>query len=83
MAHSRLFLPQIGTGMKDDELASFSEFFKNHVTDKAKPYYQYTISLIPDQWFEPVQVWEVKAADLSISPGHKAAAGLVSSFHSS
>nr|CAH8868726.1 unnamed protein product [Trichobilharzia regenti]CAH8868728.1 unnamed protein product [Trichobilharzia regenti] len=67
---------KIGTGIKDDELASFSEFFNQYITEDAKPYYQYTSGLVPDQWFEPVQVWEVKAADLSISPAHKAAAGL-------
>lgn len=64
--------------MKDEDLATFSDFFKDLVIQQAKPYYQYDPALVPDHWFEPVQVWEVKAADLSISPAHKAAAGLVS-----
>ena len=41
-----------------------------------KAYYQFG-SLVCDVYFEPEIVWEIKCADLSISPAHMAACGLV------
>lgn len=38
---------------------------------------RYGETLIPDIWFDAKVVWEVKAADLSVSPVHCAAQGLV------
>jgi DNA ligase-1 len=32
---------------------------------------------IPEVWFRPTRIWEVRCADLSISPVHKAAIGKV------
>ncbi|XP_059216449.1 DNA ligase 1 [Stomoxys calcitrans] len=67
---------KIGTGFSDEDLQTHAEFFKNHVVPNKKSYIACDSSLEPDDWFEPVQVWEVKCADLSISPIHKAAIGI-------
>lgn len=68
---------KIGTGFSDEDLKAHALFFKDHVLPGPRNYYRYDASLAPDHWFDTAQVWEVKAADLSISPRHKAAAGLV------
>ncbi|XP_030759743.1 DNA ligase 1 isoform X2 [Sitophilus oryzae] len=68
---------KIGTGFTDEDLQTHTDFFKGHVIPKAKSYYRYDSSLEPDHWFEPVQVWEIKCADLSLSPVHYAGVGIV------
>lgn len=76
---------KIGTGFTDANLEEFAEFYKagneERVRKTPKSYYRTpaTDKLAPDVWFEPVQVWEVKCADLSISPQHMAAVGHVDS----
>lgn len=69
---------KIGTGFSDEDLANHTEFLKPHVIKTAKSYYAYDSSHEPDAWFEPAQVWEVLCADLSLSPVHQAAKGIVS-----
>eukprot|EP00056_Hartaetosiga_gracilis_P003780 m.67410 g.67410 ORF g.67410 m.67410 type:complete len:266 (-) comp11576_c0_seq21:260-1057(-) len=68
---------KIGTGFSDEDLKQHYDFLKGHVIERPRSYYQYDSTLDPDHWFDAVQVWEVKAADLSISPRHKAANGYV------
>lgn len=70
---------KLGTGFKDEDLETHTNFLKEHVIDKPKPYYLFDDSLKPDVWFEPVQVWEIKCADLSLSPVHRAASGVLES----
>lgn len=43
--------------------------------DGKPPYYR-TLEQ-PDVWFRPHDVWEIRGADLTVSPVHAAAAGLV------
>lgn len=66
---------KLGTGFKDEDLEAHTNFLKQHVIEKPKSYYDYSETLKPDVWFEAVQVWEIKCADLSLSPVHKAAVG--------
>jgi DNA ligase-1 len=68
---------KIGTGFSDEDLATHGSFFKQHEMTAPKSYYAYGEGVKPDVWFEPCQVWEVKTADLSISPVYQAAVGIV------
>lgn len=74
---------KIGTGFSEEDLEGFARFFNDpdagNRSSCAKSYYKIPElkTLQPDVWFEPVQVWEVKCADLSLSPQHMAAIGQV------
>ncbi|XP_076156354.1 DNA ligase 1 isoform X2 [Alosa pseudoharengus] len=68
---------KIGTGFKDEDLEQHYNFLKEHILPKARPYYRVDQSAEPDVWLDAVQVWEVKCADLSLSPVYKAGMGLV------
>jgi len=65
-----------GTGFSDKDLEDHFAFFKEHLSSGPESNYNVHDSLKPDVWFEPCQVWEIKAADLSISPVHTSAFGV-------
>lgn len=68
---------KIGTGFSDEDLSKLSASLKECTIGKPKSYFMFDDSVKPDVWFEPSQVWEVKCADLSISPVHRAGMGIV------
>lgn len=52
------------------------EFFSgDNILCKKPTYYQ--TAEVPDMWFVPQVVWEIRGADLTVSPVHLAAVGLV------
>merc|ERR1711924_15925 len=65
-----------GTGFSDDDLKAHYEFFKSRTMPKPESSYNVDSKMTPDVWLEPAQVWEIKAADLSISPVHTSALGI-------
>ena len=70
---------KVGTGFSEQNLLDFAASLSQTVIPAPPRYYQVGEGplVTPDVWFEPSQVWEIKAADLSISPVHRAATGLV------
>ncbi|XP_074508250.1 DNA ligase 1 isoform X1 [Sebastes fasciatus] len=68
---------KIGTGFKDEDLEQHYKFLKEHILPKPRAYYRIDQSAEPDVWLDAMQVWEVKCADLSLSPIYKAGMGLV------
>lgn len=68
---------KIGTGFSEELLKDLSGSLKESVIPEAKRYYRFSDSLTPDVWFDAKAVWEVKAADISISPAHMAGVGML------
>jgi DNA ligase-1 len=65
---------KVATGLSDEALAKFYNQFKDLVVDKPPENLKFKEKNI-DMWLEPKYVWEIKAADLSISPMYCAAIG--------
>jgi DNA ligase 1 len=66
---------KIGTGFSDEDLQSLSAELNKHKIEGKSSQYNVTDQLECDVWFDAVQVWEVKAADLSKSSAHRGAVG--------
>lgn len=66
----------IGTGFSEANLEALHNELSPLVIDRPKPFYSHSSvpNNQPDVWFEPRCVWEVKTADLTLSPRYKAAA---------
>lgn len=65
----------IGTGFSEEILGELHEELSEIVIEKPKPFYKHSTVAAhqPDVWFEPKYVWEVKTADLTLSPRYRAA----------
>ena len=68
---------KIGTGFSDEDLKTLSDNLNKHKIDVKSSQYNVSDVLACDVWFDAVQVWEIKAADLSKSSTHRGARGKV------
>jgi DNA ligase-1 len=64
----------IGTGFSEAILEELHGELSQSTIEKPKPFYTHSSVTKdqPDVWFEPRFVWEVKTADLTLSPRYKA-----------
>lgn len=64
----------IGTGFSEQALEELHAQLSQIVIDRPKPFYSHSPGgqHQPDVWLEPRYVWEVKTADLTLSPRYKA-----------
>ncbi|ELP90894.1 DNA ligase, putative [Entamoeba invadens IP1] len=63
---------KVGTGFSEDVLLEIYTRLKEKVS-KNKPNTVMSGDNLPDVWFEPDEVWEIKGADLSLSLAYRAA----------
>lgn len=70
---------KLGTGFDDETLKGLKDRFARHVSE-AKPQ-AVDSGLEPDVWFDPKVVMEVQAAELTLSPTHRAGWGRIRPEH--
>ncbi|KAM9224789.1 DNA ligase 1 isoform 1-T1 [Dugong dugon] len=68
---------KLGTGFSDEELEKHHQSLQPLVLPSPRSYVRADGAVAPDHWLEPSTVWEVKCADLSLSPNYPAARSLV------
>ncbi|KAM8963940.1 DNA ligase 1 isoform 1-T4 [Lycaon pictus] len=68
---------KLGTGFSDEELEEHYQRLQALVLPTPRSYVRVDGAVAPDHWLDPSTVWEVKCADLSLSPIYPAARGLV------
>lgn len=67
---------KVGTGFSDTDLLELKTYFHEHNLVSADKPSNVVSTMTPDVWLLPQAVWEVRAADLSLSPVYTAAAGM-------
>lgn len=67
---------RVMSGFSDSFYIEMKEFFSGDKVLLKKPSY-YRTAEVPDMWFSPEVVWEIRGADFTVSPVHQAAIGLV------
>ncbi|GAA0163653.1 DNA ligase [Lithospermum erythrorhizon] len=67
---------RVMSGFSDSFYIEMKEFISgDKILAKKPPYYR--TAEVPDKWFSPELVWEIRGADLTVSPVHHGAYGLV------
>ncbi|XP_012491347.1 DNA ligase 6 isoform X1 [Gossypium raimondii] len=67
---------RVMSGFSDSFYKEMKEFFSGDRILAKKPAY-YQTAEVPDMWFFPELIWEIRGADFTVSPVHQAAIGLV------
>ncbi|GFQ01891.1 DNA ligase 1 [Phtheirospermum japonicum] len=67
---------RVMSGISDAFYTEMKEFFSdNRIISKKPP--DYRTDEVPDMWFTPEVVWQIRGADFTVSPVHHAAIGLI------
>eukprot|EP01094_Clydonella_sp_ATCC50884_P018427 TRINITY_DN3408_c0_g1_i1.p1 TRINITY_DN3408_c0_g1~~TRINITY_DN3408_c0_g1_i1.p1 ORF type:complete len:115 (+),score=5.84 TRINITY_DN3408_c0_g1_i1:112-456(+) len=66
---------QVGTGLTEIALEARTTFLCSHTIPAQPPHFRVCPKMAADVdvWFEPCQVWEVEAADVTTSPTYRGA----------